>query len=121
MKFSYSLIKKLLPKAPTSKRIMEEMNLHAFEVESVEGDTLEIKLPANRYSDASSHIGIAREVGAVFGIGFKSPIKSMINVPSGKKFVNVEVKEKQACPRYMARYFEINKLPITPDWMKKSL
>lgn len=121
MKFSYSLIKRLLPKAPSSKRIMEEMNLHAFEVESVEGDTLEIKLPANRYSDASSHIGIAREVGAIFGLAFKSPVKSLINIPSGKKLVRVEVKERQACPRYMVRYFEISKLPATPDWMKKSL
>ena len=121
MKFSYSLIKKLLPKAPASRRIMEKMNLHAFEVESVEGDTLEIKLPANRYSDASSHIGIAREVGAIFGLPFKSPVRSIINVPSGKRLVNVEVKEKQACLRYIARYFEIDKLPVTPDWMKKSL
>lgn len=121
MKFSYSLIKKLLPKAPTSKKIMEEMNLHAFEVEDVKGDTLEIKLPANRYSDASSHIGIAREVGAIFGLNFKSPVKSIINVPSGKKLVRLEVKDTVACPRYIARYFEINKFPATPDWMKKSL
>ncbi len=121
MKFSYSLIKKLLPKAPSSKRIMDEMNLHAFEVEDVKGDAIEIKLPANRYSDASSHIGIAREVGAIFGLSFKSPVKSLINIPSGKKLVQVEVKDKQACPRYMARYFEINKFPATPDWMKKSL
>ena len=78
MKFSYSLIKRLLPKAPASKKIMEEMNLHAFEVEDVKGDTLEIKLPANRYSDASSHIGIAREVGAIFGLNFKSPLKFLL-------------------------------------------
>lgn len=121
MKFSYSLIKRLLPKAPASKKIMEEMNLHAFEVEDVVGDTIEIKLPANRYSDASSHIGIAREIGAIFGLNFKSPIKSIINVPSGKKLVRVEVKDVVACPRYVARYFEINKFPTTPDWMRKSL
>ena len=121
MKFSYSLIKRLLPKAPTSKRIMEEMNLHAFEVEDVLGDTIEIKLPANRYSDASSHIGIAREIGSIFNLNFKSPVKTIVNVPSGKKLVSVEVKDTKACPRYTARYFEINKFPATPDWMKKSL
>jgi len=121
MKFSYSLIKRLLPKAPASKKIMEEMNLHAFEVEDVKGDTLEIKLPANRYSDASSHIGIAREVGAIFGLNFKSPLKSIVNIPSGRKLVKVEVKDPAACPRYIARYFEINKFPTTPDWMKKAL
>lgn len=121
MKFSYSLIKKLLPKAPASKKIMEEMNLHAFEVEDIKGDTIEIKLPANRYSDASSHIGIAREVGAIFGLGFKSPVTSIVNVPSGKKLVSVEVRDKKACPRYVARYFEVEKFPATPGWMKKSL
>ncbi len=95
--------------------------MHSFELESINGDTLEIKLPSNRYSDASSHIGIARELSASLGLPFKSPIKEMINAPMGRGLLGIRVEEKELCRRYSGRYFELKKIGTSPIWLKKIL
>ncbi len=118
MKFSYALIKKLSPRLPGISKVAEASNLYSFEVEEATGDLLDIAMPANRYSDAASHIGIAREFSAALEKPFKSPIKPIINPTGGRGIVDVEVENKTACPRYSARVFEIKKLPATPAWMK---
>ncbi len=118
MKFSYALIKKLSPRLPGITKVAEASNLYSFEVEEAAGDLLDIAMPANRYSDAASHIGIAREVSAALEKPFKSPVKEIINPPSGQGILKVEVENRAACPRYSARVFEIKKLPATPAWMK---
>lgn len=126
MKFSYSLIKKFLPKCPAKAELVEGLNLHSFEAENLPGDLFEASLPPNRYSDAASHIGIAREVGVIFGQRLKSPLKRIVNAPSRQGFLGVEVRDKKLCVRYAARYFEINsagngKIGQSPEWLKKIL
>ena len=121
MKFSYSLVKKLIPSAPPVKKLTEGLTARSFEVESAERGVLEINLPANRWSDAASHIGIAREVSAVFGRKFKSPVKILITQPATLGLIKVEVKEKNLAPRYAARLFEIKKAGKSPLWLQKIL
>jgi len=129
MKFSYVLIKKLFPGAPKKAKLIEALNMHSFETEDAGGDVIEISLPPNRYSDAASHIGIAREAAAIFGIKFTSPIKTIINPPSNKGFIKVEVRDQNLCPRYAARYFEVDsamslgrgKIGKSPRWMEDAL
>lgn len=121
MKFSYSLIKKLLPRVPSAKRLAEELNAHSFEVESVEGDTIDIKLPANIYSYASSHIGIAREAATIFNLKFGSPIRQIVNVPRGRGMLSVKVEDKRLAPRYAARYFELKKVGSSSREVQKIL
>jgi phenylalanyl-tRNA synthetase beta chain len=121
MKFSHTLLEKLFPKTPPLKRVVELLNFHSFEVERASGDMLDIKFPANRYSDAASHIGIAREIAAVLGHDFKTPVKRIVNLPTKKGFLAVKVEDKVACPRYAARYFEIDKVGQSPAWIKKIL
>ena len=65
MKFSYTLIKKLVPKAPAKAKLIEGLNMKAFETEDLPGDAFEVKLPPNRYSGSASHWGVAREVAAI--------------------------------------------------------
>ncbi len=121
MKFSYSLIKKLSPRLPNISKAAETLNLYSFEVEDAAGDLLDIALPANRYSDAASHLGIARELSAALGKPLKNPVKLIVNPPSDQGLIEVEVENKAACPRYAARVFEIKKMPATPLWMKNVL
>lgn len=121
MKFSHSLLKKLLPKLPSGQKTAEILSRHSFEVESVKGDTLEIKLPANRYSDASSHAGIARELAAALGLNFRDPVKNIINAPSGKGLFGVRVEDRGLCRRYSGRLFKLKKVWTSPPWLKKIL
>ncbi len=108
MKFSYSLIKKLLPKVPPQATLVGELNLKSFETES-DGKTLEISVSPNRFSDAASHWGIAKEAAAIFKLKMP-PLKSgIVNLPAGKGILKISVKAPDLCPRYEARYFELKK------------
>ncbi len=121
MKFSYSLIKKFVPRLPAKQKLAEAINLHSFEVESVKADILDINLPPNRYSDCASHIGIAREAAAIFSLTLKNPVMRIVNPPTNQGRFSVEVKNKKLCPRYVARLFEVKKIGFSPAWLIKIL
>jgi len=121
MKFSYTLIQKFLRRAPSKQKLAEALNLHSFETENLGDDCLEVSIPPNRYSDASSHVGIAREASIIFDTEFKNPVSSIINQPSREGLINVEVKDEKLCPRYSARYFEIKSVGASPLWLQKVL
>ncbi|HTY39773.1 MAG TPA: phenylalanine--tRNA ligase subunit beta [Candidatus Paceibacterota bacterium] len=121
MKFSYSLLKKLVPRLPAAPKVAEALTMRAFEVEGVANGVLDLKLYSNRYSDAASHIGIAREAAAAFGLPFKSPVKEIINPPADLGLFSVRILDKRSCPRYQGRYFEMPLIPASPAWMKAEL
>ncbi len=121
MKFSYKLLKKLNPKLPSKKKVIELLNLYSFETEDLGGDTLDISLWQNRYSDAASHFGILREVGVILNKKFNLPIKLLVNQPTNQGFLEVKVLDMKACPRYLAYYFEIPKVSESPREVKEIL
>lgn len=121
MKFSYALLKQLIPKAPPLKKIAEEFNARSFEIEEFEGDMLDVKIYSNRYSDAASHLGIARETSAIFGLALKDPRASSKKLPKQKGLVKIKIEDKDACIRYSARVFDIPKVAESPAWMQKIL
>lgn len=130
MKFSYKLLKQLVPKIKSKKDAIERLNLHSFEATAANGDVLDIILPPNRY-DAASHIGVARELSAIYGKKLKNLFASQIDARLAKKpsvknhqlkaNFQIVVKDKKLCPRYAAQFFEINRMGQTPSWMKKIL
>ncbi|MDP3014857.1 MAG: phenylalanine--tRNA ligase subunit beta [bacterium] len=119
MKFSYALIKKLVPGVKSKKELIEKLNLHSFEVEDAEGDVFDVSVPPNRFSDAGSHMGIARELSAIYRKFFKEPkitlLKSYI-----KKRVPVVLKTP-LCFRMSACYFGELHIGPSPKWMQKIL
>lgn len=122
MKFSFSLIKKLAPGKYDKATLVEKLNLHSFEAVDLGGDVLDISISPNRYSDAASHLGIAREAAAIFGAkladafagSFKPDVKT-----SGLSSLNI--KDKNLCRRYMAAYVSGVKIGPPPKWMKDVL
>ena len=126
MKFSYTLLKKLVPEIKNAKVLDEQLSLYAFEVDSVEGKTFDIKLPANRYGDAASHWGIGQEIAATMGIRFdmQKTIANILKKPvatAGKLPLKVTVEDKDLCPRYIASYCENVKVGESPKWIKDIL
>ncbi len=64
---------------------------------------LEIGITPNR-PDAMSHIGIAREVGAILKKKLKLPAVKLKESKKGiKKFASVTVEDSNDCPRYTAK------------------
>src|SRR3989344_9645585 len=110
MKFSYNLLKQLVPALKSPDHLRDVLTMHLFEVESIKGDTVDIKVLPNRYSDVASHWGIAREVAAVLDgkLIMPKPRTAKFKKVEGALYLIVKVPEKKLCPRYMARYFEID-------------
>jgi len=111
----------IVPSMPPKQKMIDAFSLHVCEVEEVKGDTIDINLPANRYSDLASHIGVAREVAAIFNLNFKNPVKAIVSPPENQGILKLEVKAGKFVPRYAARMFELGKSNANPPWMKKVL
>lgn len=83
------------------------------------GIVLDLDVLPNR-GDLQSIIGVARETAAVLNVKFQ-----MTNVKltedHKKIHKSVEVKDKELCPRYMARMIEGVTIKDSPQWMKEML
>ncbi len=121
MKFSYSFLKKLVPKIKSKEDLVDKLNLCSFEAEDLGGNTLDVKLPPNRFSDAAGHLGLAAEISAIYGKNFQT--KNLIRKKLGgaKAPFEVKIKDKNLCSRYAARYFENITVKPSPKWMQEIL
>lgn len=66
MKITHAELQKYFIKPlPSTEDIAEAFTFHAFEIESVDGDTLDIKVLPNRAADCNTANGIALELSAI--------------------------------------------------------
>ena len=128
MKFSYNWVQEYLDKElPSAKDLISILSLKSFEVESIKkinkDFVLDIDITSNRVCDCSSHIGIAREMAAIMDYKLRLPdFKIRENSKLlAKDIVSIEVRDKEACPRYSARVITDIKIGDSPDWLKKKL
>ncbi|MES1172467.1 MAG: phenylalanine--tRNA ligase subunit beta [Bacteroidota bacterium] len=66
-------------------------------------DVFEVNVTPNR-ADALSHAGVAREIAALFGVGWSLPpvpATALVNA-AGAVAVTVDIADAQGCPRYLA-------------------
>lgn len=86
----------------------------------------EIGLTPNR-SDATNHLGVARDLAAALRVGHgrdvevKIPDVSAFKVNNTNHPVAVEVKNAEACPRFAGVSFTGFKVAESPDWLKARL
>ena len=50
---------------PDANALADALTFHAFEIESIDGDILDVKVTPNRGHDCLSHRGIAKELSAI--------------------------------------------------------
>jgi phenylalanyl-tRNA synthetase beta chain len=103
------------------ENIAHEISLRGFEVASIEpGDNpaIDFEITANR-PDCMSHLGIAREASAIWGLPLQSPD---MTVPDAGPAVplDVTIADPDLCPRYCAQVFEVRIGP-SPAWMADRL
>ncbi len=93
-------------------------------------DTIfEIEITTNR-PDAMGMIGLAREVGAIFGIGLKikdlrlksgrNPSRPPLTLRGGDR-LDVKVEVPKLCPRYIAVAMDEIKVGPSPWWIQRKL
>lgn len=81
----------------------------------------EISITPNR-GDALSHLGIARELSAIFNLPLhRDPLGDEDGEGHVAEQVAVEIQDKDLCPRYGARLIHDIKVGPSPDWLKERL
>ncbi|MFH0852038.1 MAG: phenylalanine--tRNA ligase subunit beta [bacterium] len=127
MKFSANWLNEYLKKSLAPEKMVELLTMHAFEVESCEkfgqDSVLDIKILSNRAHDCMSHIGIARELAAISGVGFIGPKVKLSEDKKfkAKDFISVEVQVPDLCPRYSMRVLTDIKVAPSPKWFQERL
>ncbi len=80
----------------------------------------DISITANR-PDCQSVIGIAKEVAAFLHKPFKAPDYSYTEDGTVNENIQIEVLDKETCPRYLGHYIYDVKYMESPLWMKRRL
>lgn len=124
MKFSYLWLKEIAGFKETPQKLAEMLTLRSFEIESVEkvGNdyALDVKITPNRFTDAASHLGLAREIAAIMNIKYR---EQTVKLPkSAEKFtITLRILPPELCSRYTAQILEIPQNIVSPDWMARRL
>jgi len=128
MVFSYNWLQSFFKrKLPAPEKLAELLTIHSFEVVKVKNENkdwiLDIDVLPNRGPDCFSHLGIAREISTI--LNFKLEIENWKLMEDkklkAKDFITVKVKDKKACPRYMARVITDVKVKSSPKWIQDRL
>ena len=98
-----------------------EIGCDIVEVLKLDEVIFDISVTANR-GDALSHLGIARELSAVFNLPLKrDPLCDESGKDSIKDYISVEILNSDLCPRYGARLVKNVKVAPSPEWMQNRL
>ncbi|MDO8522577.1 MAG: phenylalanine--tRNA ligase subunit beta [bacterium] len=106
---------------PDAQALSDALTFHAFEIESVEGNILDVKVTPNRGHDCLSHRGIAKEISAILNIPMKSdPLREPVSLLPKTDSVTVSI-DTPLCARYIAGYIRGVKVGPSPDWLRENL
>lgn len=124
MLFSYNWLKKYLPNVPKPEKLEEGIIFHAFEVESLEQKNddwvLEVKILPDRAHDCLCHLGLAREVSAIFDLTIE-PVKISKPQISLLEPLLIKVEDEKACRRYVGQRVAGAQIADSPTWLKTAL
>ncbi|MFA5736992.1 MAG: phenylalanine--tRNA ligase subunit beta [Candidatus Paceibacterota bacterium] len=124
MLFSYNWLKKYVPTLPAPEKLEEGIIFHAFEVESLdqknEDWVFEIKILPDRAHDCLCHLGLAREVAAIFNLTLQ-PVK--VDEPKilPLEILPIKIEDEKFCRRYIGRRVANVCVTDSPIWLKKAL
>lgn len=125
MKVTYSWLKDFLDLKIPPQELAEKLTMAGLEVVALEeagGDAVfEIEITSNR-PDWLSVTGVAREVGAICGLKFKtSELKETKIKIKDQLPLKISVSDKGDCPFYSGRVICDVKVSPSPEWLKKRL
>jgi len=99
----------------------EELGKDVKEVFGINEEIIEFEITSNR-PDCLSIIGLAREAAATLKTEFKKPaVKLKEEGDDASKYVSVEIKDADLCPRYTARVVKNVKIGPSSKWMRDRL
>ncbi|MGE3519366.1 MAG: phenylalanine--tRNA ligase subunit beta, partial [Vicinamibacterales bacterium] len=131
MRLLVSWVRDFVDVTAPADEVADRLALRGFEVASVEalgdGDAvIDFEVTANR-PDCLSVLGLAREIGATYGLPVRDPAASVRfdvpapSAPTGRTGeLAVAIHEQELCPRYCAAVAEVD-AASTPAWLADRL
>lgn len=107
---------------PEAAVLSDALTFHAFEIEGVANDVLDVKVTANRGHDCLSYRGIAKEIGAILKLPLKSdPFREPLFLEPLTTTLQIKIKEPTLCRRFLAVHLRGVHVSESPAWLKKRL
>src|SRR6185369_9129230 len=109
---------------PDGEKIADAYTFHAFEIDAIEGDMLDVKVLPNRAADALSHRGLAKELSAILDVPVaKDPLRDPLPTWNlgGSTSLSVEIEDPKKCLRYIGAVVKGVKVGPSPAWLKEAL
>ncbi len=103
---------------PPIAELAEALTFHAFEIEEVVGDVMDVKVLPDRAAYALSHRGIASEISAILNIPLgKDPLRVELPTWSPGEGLSVTLDEEKGCDRYIGAYIRGVTVGPSPAWL----
>ena len=134
MRLVYSWLCELVRVPGDADTIAREIGLRGFEVAGIEHGrdaVIDFEITANR-PDCLSHLGLAREASAIWGLplqipdiaatpgsGIRDPGSAHVRSATGRS-LDVAIDATDLCPRYCAQVFDV-KIGPSPAWLQERL
>lgn len=99
----------------------DKIGMPFYDASGLNSTVIDFEISANR-SDCMSITGIAKEISAALNTALKMPdIRLTESDEEAGKYIKVEVKDTDLCPRYTARVIKGIKIAPSPGWIKRRL
>lgn len=107
---------------PSIEELADKLTFHAFEIEGVEGDVLDVKVLPDRAAYALSHRGIAREVAAILSLPMKEdPLRREVPGWTPTEELVLTLDEAGKTNRKMGALVRGVAVAPSPVWLKEAL
>jgi phenylalanyl-tRNA synthetase beta chain len=125
MKVVYNWLKEFVDVAAPAPDLRAKLSLAGVAIDSIEetaaGAVLDAEITANR-PDSLGHVGIAREVAAIYRLPVKAPSPELKeSAEKVESAARVEIEVPDLCGRYTARVLRNVKVQPSPDWLRQRL
>ncbi len=124
MRLVYPWLSELVAVPADVETVAEQIALRGFEVAAVEHGpvpVIDFEITANR-PDCLSHVGLAREASAIWGLPLQLPDTRTIEgrAAEADESIDIDLEAPDLCPRYCARVFDV-KVGPSPEWLRERL
>jgi phenylalanyl-tRNA synthetase beta chain len=125
MKVVYTWLKDFVDVTATPQELASRLALSGTNIGGVEngahGAVIEAEVSSNR-PDCLGHLGIAREVGAIYKLPVKPVLPKLAeSTAKASDAVRVEIQTPDLCGRFTARVIRNVKIQPSPKWLKDRL
>src|SRR2546422_3061679 len=106
----------------TTRYLIHQCRIGRGRAESAGDDSIfELDVATNR-PDCLSHLGVAREIGAIYGSDLRPPDFRLRETDKQASDVfSISIPDSDLCARYCGRYIADVKIGPSPEWLKARL